>query len=86
MEVLKENCNIERRNALEQDHRTIQRWIRASQHFRFFWEVWCTIAGYGAVHMIRKGQAPESTTGTGFGLLYHVVLWRSLESMSDLFS
>jgi transposase, IS6 family len=44
-------------NILEQDHRAIKRRIRASQHFRSFWGAWRTIAGYEAIHMIRKGEA-----------------------------
>jgi hypothetical protein len=50
-------------NVLEQDHRAIKRRIRASQHFRSFWGAWRTIAGYEAVHMIRKGQACWSAVG-----------------------
>jgi transposase-like protein len=42
---------------LEQDHRAIKRRVNASQHFRSFWAGWRTIAGYEAIHMIRKGQA-----------------------------
>ena len=42
-------------NVLEQDHRAIKRRINASQHFRSFWAAWRTIAGYEAIHMIRKG-------------------------------
>jgi transposase-like protein len=42
-------------NVLEQDHRAIKRRVRASQHFRSFWGAWRTIAGYEAIHMIRKG-------------------------------
>jgi transposase, IS6 family len=61
-------------NVLEQDHRAIKRRINASQHFRSFWGAWRTIAGYEAVHMIRKGQACESATGTGSGLLHRFVL------------
>jgi hypothetical protein len=34
----------------------IKRRVRASQHFRSFWGAWRTIAGYEAIHMIRKGQ------------------------------
>jgi|SRR5271166_216678 len=34
----------------------IKRRVNASQHFRSFWGAWRTIAGYEAVHMIRKGQ------------------------------
>ena len=44
-------------NVLEQDHRAIKRRINASQHFRSFWGAWRTIAGYEAIHLIRKGQA-----------------------------
>jgi transposase, IS6 family len=35
---------------------------------------WRTIAGYEAIHMIRKGQACWSAMGTGSGLLHHFVL------------
>ena len=47
-------------NVLEQDHRAIKRRINASQHFYSFWCAWRTIAGYEAIHMIRKGQAYTS--------------------------
>ena len=50
-------------NVLEQDHRAIKRRINASQHFRSFWGAWRTIAGYEAIHMIRKGQAWRSAAG-----------------------
>ena len=56
-------------NILEQDHRAIKRRMRASQHFRSFWGAWRTIAGYEAIHMIRKGQACCSV-----GLLHHFIL------------
>ena len=56
-------------NILEQDHRAIKRRVRASQHFRSFWGDWRTIAGYEAIHMIRKGQACCSV-----GLLHHFIL------------
>jgi transposase, IS6 family len=56
-------------NILEQDHRAIKRRMRASQHFRSFWGAWRTIAGYEAIHMIRKGQA-----GCSVGLLHHFIL------------
>jgi IS6 family transposase len=63
--ALEENCGHRPvqylNNVLEQDHRAIKRRIRASQHFRSFWGAWRTIAGYEAVHMMRKGQACEST-------------------------
>ena len=50
-------------NVLEQDHRAIKRRVNASQHFRSFWGAWRTIAGYEAIHMIRKGQACWSAVG-----------------------
>jgi IS6 family transposase len=56
-------------NILEQDHRAIKRRVRASQHFRSFWGAWRTIAGYEAIHMIRKGQAYCCV-----GLLHHFIL------------
>jgi len=57
-------------NVLEQDHRAIKRRVRASQHFRSFWGAWRTIAGYEAMHMIRKGQACWSAVGAKVGLLH----------------
>jgi transposase, IS6 family len=57
-------------NVLEQDHRAIKRRVRASQHFRSFWGAWRTIAGYEAIHMIRKGQARQSAPG-GMAVLLH---------------
>jgi IS6 family transposase len=42
-------------NLVEQDHRAIKRRVKASQHFRSFWGAWRTLAGYEAIHMIRKG-------------------------------
>jgi IS6 family transposase len=44
-------------NILEQDHRAIKRRVKAKQSFREFRAAGRTIAGYEAVHMIRKGQA-----------------------------
>src|ERR1700746_1970624 len=61
-------------NVLEQDHRAIKRRVRASQHFRSFWGAWRTIAGYEAIHMIRKGQARQSAPG-GMAVLLHASLW-----------
>ena len=58
-------------NVLEQDHRAIKRRVRASQHFRSFWDAWRTIAGYEAIHMIRKGQA---RWGAKAGLLHRFIL------------
>ena len=58
----------------EQDHRAIKRRVRASQHFRSFWGAWRTIAGYEAIHMIRKGQAYGSAAGAKIGLLHRFIL------------
>ena len=44
-------------NILEQDHRAIKRRVKAKQGFRAFKAARRTIAGYEAIHMIRKGQA-----------------------------
>ena len=79
-EALKENCR--RRpvqylnNVLEQDHRAIKGRIRASasQQFRSFWGAWRTIAGYEAIHMIRKGQAYRSAPAASGGLLHCFIL------------
>jgi IS6 family transposase len=56
---------------LEQDHRAIKRRVNASQHFRSFWGAWRTIAGYEAIHMIRKGQACCSAK---VGLLHRFIV------------
>jgi len=58
-------------NVLEQDHRAIKRRVNASQHFRSFWGAWRTIAGYEAIHMIRKGQACCSAV---VGLLHRFIV------------
>ena len=44
-------------NVLEQDHRAIERRVKASQGFREFQAAQRTIQGYEAMHMIGKGQA-----------------------------
>ena len=61
-------------NVLEQDHRAIKRRINASQHFRSFWKAWCTLAGYEAIHMIRKGQACCSAARGKVGLLHRFIV------------
>jgi putative transposase len=76
-EALEENCRRSTGavpNVLEQDHRPIKRRVRASQHFRSFWGAWHTIAGYEAIHMIRKGQACWSAAGAKVGLLHRFIL------------
>ena len=81
-EALKENCRHRPvqylNNVLEQDHRAIKRRVRASQHFRSFWGAWRTIAGYEAIHMIRKGQTCGTVSAARGGLLHRFIL--------DLFS
>jgi transposase, IS6 family len=75
--VLEEKCTHRPvqylNNVLEQDHRAIKRRVRAS-HFRSFWGAWRTIAGYEAIHMIRKGQAYGSAAGAKVGLLHRFIL------------
>ena len=61
-------------NVLEQDHRAIKRRVNASQHFRSFWAAWRTIAGYEAIHMIRKDQACWSEAVAKVGLLHRFIL------------
>jgi IS6 family transposase len=61
-------------NVLEQDHRAIKRRINASQHFRSFWGAWRTIAGYEAIHMIRKGQTYGSAAGAKVDLLHRFIV------------
>ena len=39
-----------------------------------FWGAWRTIAGYEAIHMIRKGQASGSVLAPRVGLLYRFIL------------
>ena len=43
-------------NILEQDHRAIKRRVKAKQGFRAFDAAHRTLAGYEAIHMLRKGQ------------------------------
>ena len=76
--VLEENCGHRPvqylNNVLEQDHRAIKRRVRASQHFRSFWAARRTIAGYEAMHMIRKGQACWVAAGAKVCLLHRFIL------------
>ena len=77
-EALEENCRHRPvqylNNVLEQDHRAIKRRVRASQHFRSFWGAWRTIAGYEAIHMIRKGQACKNAPKEWGVLLHRFIL------------
>jgi len=76
--VLEEDCQHRPvqylNNVLEQDHRAIKRRVHTSQHFRSFWGAWRTIAGYEAIHMIRKGQACYNAVGAKVGLLHRFIL------------
>jgi transposase, IS6 family len=75
--VLEENCQHRPvqylNNVLEQDHQAIKRRVRASQHFRSFWGAWRTIAGYEAIHMIRKRPGVLECSGSE-GLLHRFIL------------
>jgi len=77
-EALEENCRHRPvqylNNVLEQDHRAIKRRVRASQHFRSFWGAWRTIAGYEAIHMIRKGQVCGDAPAARVALLHRFIL------------
>jgi hypothetical protein len=63
-------------NILEQDHRAIKRRVTAKQSFREFRAAGRTIAGYEAMHMIRKGQArwisSEASISCSIWLLEHL--------------
>jgi transposase-like protein len=61
-------------NLVEQDHRAIKRRVKASQHFRSFWAAWRTLAGYEAIHMLRKGQACTSPSDGGAVPLHAFIL------------
>ena len=56
-------CSHEDNNLIEQDHRAIQRRADAKQHFRSIGGARHTIAGYEAMHMLRKGQVTECARG-----------------------
>ena len=76
--ALEENCHHRPvqnlNNVLEQDHQAIKRRVRASQHFRSSWGAWRTLAGYEAIHMIRKNQASGSALGGSAVLLHRSIL------------
>ena len=59
-------------NLVEQDHRAVKRRINASQGFRSFLGAQETIAGYEAVHMIRKGQVRWLAKRDAVGLMLFV--------------
>jgi len=48
--------------------------VKASQHFRSFWGAWRTLAGYEAVHMLRKGQAFGCSPANGVPPLHAFIL------------
>ena len=76
--ALDENCRhrVGRylNNRVEQDHRAIKRRVKASQHFRSFWAAWRTLAGYEAIHLIRKGQAFGYSLAGGAVALHAFIL------------
>jgi len=65
---------FDRPKLVRKDHRIIKRRVNASQHFRSFCGAWRTIAGYEAIHMIRKGQACCSATSAKVGLLHRFIV------------
>ena len=56
-------CSKWANNLIEQDHRAIKRRADAKQHFRSFGGATHTVAGYEAIHMLRKGQVDECKRG-----------------------
>ena len=50
-------------NVIEQDHRAIKRRVKASGHFRAFNSAAATLAGYEAIHVLRKGQVSAAPAG-----------------------
>ena len=60
-------CSHSENNLIDQDHRGIQRRADAKQHFRSFGGASHTIAGYEAMHMLRKGQVRECKRGDAVG-------------------
>jgi IS6 family transposase len=76
--ALAENCRhrVGRylNNVVEQDHRAIKRRVKASQHFRSFWGAWRTLAGYEAIHMLRKGQASGCSADGGVVPLHAFIM------------
>ena len=50
-------------NVIEQDHRAIKRRVKASGHFRAFGSAAATLAGYEAMHVLRKGQIAAAPAG-----------------------
>jgi hypothetical protein len=45
-----------------------------SQHFRSFWGAWRTLAGYEAIHMMRKGQTCGIAAEARVGLLHRFIV------------
>ena len=54
-------------NIQEQDHRFVKRRVRQSQWFQSFYTAKNTIAGYEAMHMIRKGQVKNLAGNDAIG-------------------
>ena len=55
-------------------YRDVEALLAERGHFRSFWGAWRTIAGYEAIHMIRKGQAYGSAAGVKVDLLHRFIL------------
>ena len=50
-------------NVIEQDHRAIKRRVKVGGHFRAFDSAAATLAGYEAMHVLRKGQVAVAPAG-----------------------
>jgi hypothetical protein len=50
-------------NVIEQDHRFVKRRVNPGLGFGATLTAWCTIQGYEAMHMLRKGQLHGTTKG-----------------------
>jgi IS6 family transposase len=56
-------CPAHGNNRVEQDHRAVQRRLKAKQSFRSLAGAKCTVAGYEAMYMLRKGQVNTCARG-----------------------
>jgi hypothetical protein len=62
------------RSSLKSHTLEIPRRAIASKQIEQLGSAWRTIAGYEAIHMIRKGQAYGSAAGAKIGLLHRFIL------------
>jgi transposase-like protein len=65
-------------NIVEQDHRAIKRWVRASQGFRAFHSAWRTLQGIETMNMIRKGQVRWLPKDDVAGQVAFIELWSGI--------